>query len=55
MRLRYKEGVSSLIETLDAETSLSKASLDCVNGLIDCHILKTIFYKMTGRIEEILM
>jgi outer membrane protein TolC len=55
MRLRYKEGVSSLIETLDVETSLSKASLDCVNSLIDCHILKTIFYKMTGRIEEIMM
>jgi outer membrane protein TolC len=51
-KIRYTEGTGSLLEITDAETSLAQARVNEINALLDYHVKRADFDRVTGVIDE---
>lgn len=51
-KIRYTEGTGSLLEITDAETALAQARVNEINALLDYHVKRADFERVTGVIDE---
>ena len=51
-KIRYTEGTGSLLEITDAETALAQARVNEINALLDYHVKRADFDRVTGLVEE---
>lgn len=51
-KIRYTEGTGSLLEITDAETSLAQARVNEINALLDYHVKRADFDRVTGLVDE---
>ena len=51
-RLRYTEGTGNLLEINDAETALARAQVNRLQALLDYHISRAEFDRVTGQIPS---
>ena len=51
-KIRYTEGTGSLLEITDAETALAQARVNEINALLDYHVKRADFERVTGVVDE---
>lgn len=51
-KIRYTEGTGSLLEITDAETALAQARVNQINALLDYHVKRADFDRVTGVVDD---
>ena len=51
-KIRYTEGTGSLLEITDAETALAQSRVNEINALLDYHVKRADFERVTGVVDD---